>query len=112
MPPERIPEQPRRYLHARPPPGWRIRRELPLPEDSVHHLEHKVVLIFDVPVERHGGDPYLGCDAAHRDRAEPLRVGDRDTSSNDSLGAQPTFRTALPPRGRRPAAGPPISFDH
>ena len=61
----------------------------------------QVLLVADVPVERHRLRPDLLADALHRQRLEPALVGDASAASQHLLAAQPG-RTA----GRRLATPP------
>ncbi len=59
------------------------------------HEEDQVVLARDVAVERHRRESERGRDAAHRDRAEPLGVGDLDGRLDDALDRQLALGSAL-----------------
>jgi hypothetical protein len=84
---------------------WRVDGERPLGEACVHHLHQQVVLIGDVPVQRHGRYPELGGYPAHRDRGQSLRVGDRDGRTDNPRGRKCPVRGALSMGWRRWGGG-------
>ena len=78
--------------------------QVDLAEDQVDHAVEDVVLVGDVVVERHRLDAELLREPAHRERADALRVGQRDGGGQRPLPAEGrarrrmSSRPVVPPR--------------
>ena len=57
---------------------------------GVHDQLHDVVPARDVAVQRHGARAQLGGESPHRDRGQPLRVGEPQRRRGDPVGVQPS----------------------
>ena len=57
-------------------------------EDPVTHRGEQLVLVLDVPVQRHRGDPELLAEPADAHRVEALGIGDRDGPVDDRVAAE------------------------
>ena len=104
VPPERRPQRARRHLQARPPAGRRLGGQPRLAQRGVHHPEQQVVLVRDVPVERHRAGPELRGHPSHRQRVEPLGVGDHHGRPDDAADARSAPLARAARRGTPAAA--------
>lgn len=69
-------------------PVARIDRRLVADDDGVHHAREQVLLVGDVLVQSHRGDPEAGGEAAHAHRVEALGIGRRDGRRDRTLAGE------------------------
>ena len=61
--------------------------------DKVGHAIEQIVLVADVPIERHGFGIQTLADGAHRDRLNPVAVGDLNCGHEHLVTVQPSRPT-------------------
>ena len=108
---ERVPRALRDRPQRRAPVAEDLAGHEQLGRDRVGHELDELVLVAHVVVERHRSHAQVRGDTAHRDRLEPVLVGDPQRRLDDRVGVEPMARApagtaALTASGGRGPAAP------